>query len=441
MKKPWMDWDLDERVDFLFTAMSAFLFLLTGWVLFREFTPEYKKFQDEAYLELAKHAEEEGDYDLADYWLKGAEKGIRQQFLVNDEVERCITCHVDDAGIEKWHLENVNGRFPTSFYGCTVCHGGEMLALTEHQAHHGLKATKEDMEKKIWSSSEDNAKPMIDFWERLQEISPPIDNPAIEAHPDYRDVNITGEQLQYMTSAFCLTCHAPESILEEMFEDDYQIVDSNKDNVDLLALYIAENDSEKIVNFISTNSVSKMDMQGAVGGIDQETIRLTLVDYEERGYIEDWAPLHAYSERSWWHINRWRNSKFKTFEVVKEQPDYINGDDAYQANCKSCHTTGYNKITNTYIEEGVTCEACHGPGQVFSALMTLEVVDVPGGTHSFQAYGASLAAISDARNNMCAACHSPNRHELRPNGVNGEPKRLNTRRYESMLHFEDQEAE
>jgi len=33
---------------------------------------------------------------------------------------------------------------------------------------------------------------------------------------------------------------------------------------------------------------------------------------------------------------------------------------------------------------------------------------------------------------MCAACHSPNRHELRPNDVNGEPKRLQTGRYETL---------
>ncbi len=432
MKKPWLDWDLDERVDFLFTATSVFLFLLTGAVLFKEFTPEYKKYQDKAYLELAEKAEEAGDYDLADYWLKGAEKGIRQQFLVNNEVERCVTCHVDDAGIEAWHLENVNPRFPTSFYGCTVCHGGEMLSLSEHKAHHGLKATRKEMEAKIWDPKEDNSKPLVDFWARLQEISPPIDNPTIQAHPDYRDVNITGEQLQYVTSSFCLTCHSPESALVEIFEDEYKTVDSNESNIDVLRAYINNKDAQGLLDFISDGSVPQIDMQAAVADVDQESIRLTLVDYENRGYIEDWASLHAYSERSWWHINRWRNSKFKTFDVVKKQQDYIDGDEEYKANCKSCHTTGYNKATNTFIEEGVTCEACHGPGQVFSALMTMEVVDVPGGQHSFQGYGAALASINDARNNMCAACHSPNRHELRPNDVNGEPKRLQTGRYETL---------
>jgi predicted CXXCH cytochrome family protein len=34
-----------------------------------------------------------------------------------------------------------------------------------------------------------------------------------------------------------------------------------------------------------------------------------------------------------------------------------------QTSCLECHTTGYNKETGAYAEEGITCEACHGPFQ------------------------------------------------------------------------------
>lgn len=31
------------------------------------------------------------------------------------------------------------------------------------------------------------------------------------------------------------------------------------------------------------------------------------------------------------------------------------------ASCLACHTTGFDATTGTYAEQGVTCEACHGP--------------------------------------------------------------------------------
>lgn len=34
-----------------------------------------------------------------------------------------------------------------------------------------------------------------------------------------------------------------------------------------------------------------------------------------------------------------------------------------QTSCLECHTTGFNPVDGSYAEEGVTCEACHGPFQ------------------------------------------------------------------------------
>lgn len=36
---------------------------------------------------------------------------------------------------------------------------------------------------------------------------------------------------------------------------------------------------------------------------------------------------------------------------------------AKQSSCLACHTTGFDPDTGTFAEEGVTCEACHGPFQ------------------------------------------------------------------------------
>jgi len=105
------------------------------------------------------------------------------------------------------------------------------------------------------------------------------------------------------------------------------------------------------------------------------------------------------------HVERWKRVKFESFKVIQEAPDFIDGDEAYRKTCYECHTTGYDKETGTYAEEGITCEACHGPGEVFAYLM-----DIGKATE-----GAKIARITSAYN-VCGGttgCHRTRRHEKR----------------------------
>ena len=106
------------------------------------------------------------------------------------------------------------------------------------------------------------------------------------------------------------------------------------------------------------------------------------------------------------HVNRWMNSKFKTFERIKKEPDYKAGDEDYKKQCYKCHTTGYREDKGIYAAEGVGCEACHGPGEVYAYLMQAvrEESDVE--------QGQKLAKISFDFN-ICGDCHIPKRHEMR----------------------------
>ena len=103
------------------------------------------------------------------------------------------------------------------------------------------------------------------------------------------------------------------------------------------------------------------------------------------------------------HVNRWSESKFKTTERIEKEPDFQKGDEDYKKKCYKCHTTGYKEDKGTYEGRGVGCEACHGPGEVFSELM------------------ASKKTIEEARKlvrisfdfDICSNCHIPKRHEMR----------------------------
>lgn len=102
------------------------------------------------------------------------------------------------------------------------------------------------------------------------------------------------------------------------------------------------------------------------------------------------------------HVEYWSKNKFKTWDKVIEARDYKEGDEAYQEKCEKCHTTGYDEKTGEYSEEGVTCEACHGPGEMFAKYMSEgKLAEAAVVTHDVFSY------------KVCGRCHTPRRHAMR----------------------------
>jgi hypothetical protein len=66
--------------------------------------------------------------------------------------------------------------------------------------------------------------------------------------------------------------------------------------------------------------------------------------------------------------------------------------------CLSCHTTAFtakNKAKSYKIEEGVTCEACHGPGSMYKKSSIMK--------ENKKAVEAGMVAKVDEK--VCASCH------------------------------------
>ncbi|MFQ5715224.1 MAG: multiheme c-type cytochrome [Candidatus Scalinduaceae bacterium] len=105
------------------------------------------------------------------------------------------------------------------------------------------------------------------------------------------------------------------------------------------------------------------------------------------------------------HVNRWSATKFKSFERIEKEPDYKNGDASYKKQCYKCHTTGYREDKGIYAEQGVSCEACHGPGEVYSHLM--------GGEKEGSVQEAQKLVKISFDFSICGSCHIPKRHEMR----------------------------
>lgn len=83
----------------------------------------------------------------------------------------------------------------------------------------------------------------------------------------------------------------------------------------------------------------------------------------------------------------------------------ITGDPQQAKECLVCHVTAYNepadhKMKTLTMEEGVSCEACHGPGSTYKKAKIMKALFK--GTQK----GAEVGLIPPAKE-VCVTCHNP----------------------------------
>jgi hypothetical protein len=83
----------------------------------------------------------------------------------------------------------------------------------------------------------------------------------------------------------------------------------------------------------------------------------------------------------------------------------IKADPQQAAECLVCHVTGYEaaadlKEATLTMEEGVSCEACHGPGSEYKSMKVMK--DITAG----KVKGADFGLI-EPNNELCVTCHNP----------------------------------
>lgn len=133
---------MNEKLDFvmkdkLYISIAGILFLLiTGFIYYDYFTPEWKEYQSE-FSDVV--AEKFGEDRAA-----AIPAGLQQTFVKELNVaDRCITCHqaVEWKGLEnepnpfKTHPAEILKIHPIAQYGCTTCHSGQGFATDMNAAH------------------------------------------------------------------------------------------------------------------------------------------------------------------------------------------------------------------------------------------------------------------------------------------------------------------
>ena len=116
--------------------MGFVLLVITGWVFWDYYSPEWKDYQSEFRALITERFGPERAQQVP--------SGLQQIWVAElDRVDRCVTCHL---GIEWEGMENEPHPFRShpagilqahtlNEYGCTVCHGGQGFATDIEGAH------------------------------------------------------------------------------------------------------------------------------------------------------------------------------------------------------------------------------------------------------------------------------------------------------------------
>lgn len=97
-------------------------------------------------------------------------------------------------------------------------------------------------------------------------------------------------------------------------------------------------------------------------------------------------------------------------EVAKKAG--VKGDPQQAKECLACHVTAYNapaaqKKATLTMEEGVSCEACHGAGSGYKSLKVMK--GLTAGTLKATEYG-----LVTPDKNVCATCHNKKSPTYKP---------------------------
>jgi hypothetical protein len=138
---------VNQHLYILFALLVISLLVTLGLILRKEADPEWRHHQKAYFREETKKVTEalaradEAQRTILQkrlHYLERPRYGIRQILLKDgNQVDRCITCHLDLEVLEKKHSQIE--RFPFEEYGCTVCHGGVGRATESTRAHSTLR--------------------------------------------------------------------------------------------------------------------------------------------------------------------------------------------------------------------------------------------------------------------------------------------------------------
>ncbi|UCF14604.1 MAG: cbb3-type cytochrome c oxidase subunit II, partial [Phycisphaerales bacterium] len=338
---------------------SLTVFFLLSFAAYKEnFGADWYRFQSEYKRELLARAGSERERQAAERF----DVGQKQLYLPElNRIDRCVTCHVaiDNPSMADApqpltaHPGQIMQNHPKENFGCTICHSGQGRATKTADAHGHVDHWPEHM---VAHEELDRACPKCHTERFLPEV--PRYNAAMDLAYDYG----------------CFTCHKLRSRGGDIgpditnagelhdaewhfkhFKDPKSVVETSEmpnenfsdEQAQLLTFLMMCYTGEAIPTALLSNPKQP-------GG--QMELPEPLDPLALEGYVGSEFCVSCHGAMHPETVKTWRDSPMtSTYERIRNEP--------LKDNCTPCHTTGLNSATGHYSEEGVGCEACHGPGR------------------------------------------------------------------------------
>ncbi|MHC4077766.1 MAG: cbb3-type cytochrome c oxidase subunit II [Planctomycetota bacterium] len=319
----------------------------------------------------------------------------RQLFLPElQRIDRCVTCHVaiDDPGMKDapqpltTHPGNIMLNHSKERFGCTICHKGQGRATTAADAHGHVPH---------WPS------PML----------PPekYDLVCFKCHadPELEDAPNYNFGMKLFLAKSCRSCHrlrgngndiAPDISRAGATHDMKWHVKHFMDPRSVVAtsampdLKLSRKEAEALAFLMM--SLDGQDL--SAGLISQKKpkpkkLDATLIDPKAlKGLMGSKVCVGCHENVTPEAVEGWKTSKMtSTYERIRNDPD--------RDKCLACHATGFNPATGHFSEEGVGCEACHGPGKEAVRLIL---------ANKLEEHKKAMALNKDSKL-VCVKCHKP----------------------------------
>jgi len=282
--------------------------------------------------------------------LQAWRRGVHELTTPAGDAERCVTCHpgMDDLGATHAAL---GPDSPFQGWGCTICHGGNGRALTVDRAHRHLTL-------RPWTRGGDyTLEPMIELLSSTDKEERAAAAAFLRRH--------TGREYGY---------------------SNHETASERRAAIERWSTWW----SASRAFWIPPRPPGLLAYGHDAAGRPETTVGSGIC-------------LRCHEARQRRHVDRWRATKFASFARTEEVDDPIS--------CLPCHTTGYDERTGTFVQPGVTCEACHGPGSGYSTAMEAGVLlqargEVDEGERLLDEVSTRMRDQMSVQN-VCVDCHDP----------------------------------
>jgi len=340
--------------------ISSFtVFFLLAFAAYKEdFGADWYRFQSDYKHQLLERAASERERQAAERF----DVGQKQLYLPDlNRIDRCVTCHVaidnpsmaDAAQPLTAHPGQIMLDHPKEQFGCTICHSGQGRATLAADAHGH-----------------------VDHWPQPMLADDRLDESCPKCHTErfLPGVDRYNAAMELVYEHGCFTCHKLRSRGGDIgpditnagevhdaewhfkhFKDPKSVVETSEMPNENLS-----DEEARLLTFLMMSYVGEAIPTALLSNPKQPGGQMELPEPLDplalEGYVGSEFCVSCHGAMHPETVKVWRDSPMtSTYERIRNEP--------IKDNCLPCHTTGLNTATGHYSEEGVGCEACHGPGR------------------------------------------------------------------------------